>query len=193
MIMPWDKAYNRKSEEAKREKEHIRNQLIGKASNDTGHLMEKMILCGADMYLHQNRVRLIKVPEPFRVVSKKGGKATVYFIAHAEPDFIGCLFGGRCIAIEAKYTATDKIKVDMITKNQAAVLDRYHELGAYAFICCGIQDKYYLIPWPAFKEIPEKLGHRYAMQKDLRQYEVRCTGNAIMFLDYVRGHHGKKK
>ena len=44
MIMPWDKAYDRKSEEAKREKEHIRNQLIGKASNDTGHLMEKMIL-----------------------------------------------------------------------------------------------------------------------------------------------------
>ena len=67
----------------------------------------------ARMYEQEGKLVLHKESEPFRVVKnldRARGRAEVQFTAKAQPDFIGCIKGGRLIAFEAKYTQKDTIK-----------------------------------------------------------------------------------
>ena len=86
-------------------------------SNGRGRLHEQMILAACRAYHDQGRANIIKVPEPFRVIKKNRaqGIAMVRFTAHAQPDFIGCLSGGKMIAFEAKHTDTDRLQFKAVT------------------------------------------------------------------------------
>ena len=94
-------------------------------SNGRGRLHEQMILAACRPYHDQGRANIIKVPEPFRVLTKNRTKgiATVRFTAHAQPDFIGCLSDGKMIAFEAKHTDTDRLQFKVITPTQAQAQD----------------------------------------------------------------------
>ena len=89
---------------------------ISRVNNTQGRLMEDMIMGAAMKYEREGRLVLHKESEPFRVVknmNRARGRAEVQFTAKAQPDFVGCLRGGRLIAIEAKYTQSDMIKQDV--------------------------------------------------------------------------------
>lgn len=186
--MPWDKDYDAEAHRAECQRVYATNKLKGQMANDAGHLMEKQIETAAEEYLLNGIAKVIKVPEPFRVVKKyRNGKAQIYFQEHAEPDFIGSIYpSGRCIVFEAKYTDTTRIHLKAVTENQQRALDTHTALGAITAVCCGIQGRYYFVPWKIFRDMKRILGHYSASQQELEPFEVKFTGNAIMFLHYKR-------
>ena len=164
---------------------------ISRVNNSQGRIMEDMIMGAARKYEQEGRLVLHKESEPFRVVKnldRARGRAEVQFTAKAHPDFIGCLRGGRLIAIEAKYTQTDRIKYSAVTETQAEILTKYYKAGAGAFICCGIgkgyELKYFMVPWATWVYMKEIYGHKYATAEDLNPYEVKAD-MVIHFLDYI--------
>lgn len=163
---------------------------ISRVNNTQGRLMEDMIMGAAMKYEREGRLVLHKESEPFRVVknmNRARGRAEVQFTAKAQPDFVGCLRGGRLIAIEAKYTQSDMIKQDAVTDKQATMLGKYSRAGAAAFVCCGIGTgfdlKYFMVPWMVWSLMKEIFGHKYATAKELDSYEVQAD-MVIHFLDY---------
>lgn len=155
-------------------------------SNGRGRLHEQMILAACRPYHDQGRANIIKVPEPFRVLTKNRTKgiATVRFTAHAQPDFIGCLSGGKMIAFEAKHTDTDRLQFKVITPTQAQALQDFHKMGAISAVCAGIGDQYFMIPWSIFAGMKTLLGRQYVRAEDVRKYRVKFDG-VIWFLDYM--------
>lgn len=167
---------------------------ISRVNNTQGHIMEEMIMGAAREYERQDRLVLHKESEPFRMLKyldRARGRAEVQFTAKAQPDFIGCLPGGRLLAIEAKYTKSDRIKQDAVTEKQAAMLTKYHNAGAAAYVCCGIgtgfELRYFMVPWLVWGHMKEEFGHKYVTAVELAQlgYEVKAD-MVIYFLDYRR-------
>ena len=152
-------------------------------NNAQGRLLEEMIEGAAQYYKIKGYAQVIKMPEPFRVLKKdrQRCRAMVQFTAHAQPDFIGCLNGGALIAFEAKYTTKDRIKQDVVTPTQADALDTYHKLGGHVGVCCGIQDKYFMVPWKVWKSMKAYFGRKYATKVDLEPYLVPFDG-VVYFL-----------
>lgn len=155
-------------------------------SNGRGRLHEQMILAACRHYHDQGRANIIKVPEPFRVLKKNRaqGIATVRFTAHAQPDFIGCLSGGKMIAFEAKHTDTDRLQFKAVTPTQAQALQDFHKMGVFSAICAGIGDQYFMIPWVAFAGMKTIFGKQYIRAEDVQKYRVKFDG-VIWFLDYM--------
>ena len=93
-----------------------------RVNNSQGRILEDMIMGAARQYEQEGKLVLHKESEPFRVVKnldRARGRAEVQFTAKAQPDFIGCIKGGRLIAFEAKYTQKDTIKQAAVTPTQA--------------------------------------------------------------------------
>lgn len=157
-------------------------------SNGRGRLFEDMVKGGCQYYKNQGRAKIEKMPEPFRVLTKDraNGIATIRFTAHAQPDFIGCLAGGICIAFETKYTDTEKLHRRVLTDTQAASLQEYYERGAIAAVCAGIRDRYFMLPWRVFSEMKERYGRQYVRAEDIAAYEVKFNG-VVLFLDLKDG------
>ena len=87
---------------------------------------------------------------------------------------------------EAKYTDTARISQSVVSDEQASSLDTQTRLGANTYICVGIQDKAYMVPWKVFRDMKNLFGHKYATQDDLAIYRVANNG-VIKFLDYTNG------
>ena len=157
-------------------------------SNGRGRLYEQMIEGACRSYQIQNRAYIVKVPEPFRVITKNRGRgiATVQFIAHAQPDFVGCIAGGSTIAFEAKHTDGEKLLQRVVTPTQAAALQKFHELGGAAAVCAGIGDDCFMIPWAVFADMKRLYGRLYVTAADIAEYRVKFDG-VIWFLDYADG------
>ncbi len=161
-----------------------------RVNNSQGRILEDMIMGAARMYEQEGKLVLHKESEPFRVVKnldRARGRAEVQFTAKAQPDFIGCIKGGRLIAFEAKYTQKDTIKQAAVTPTQAAMLERYHKAGAAAFVCCGIgtgwELSYFMVPWKTWRDMKENYGHKYASADDLAMYEIKAD-TVVRFLEY---------
>lgn len=154
-------------------------------SNGRGRMHEMLIEGGCRYYLAHGVAHITKTPEPFRVTSKNAqGIATVRFTAHAEPDFIGSLRGGRLLAFEAKFTDTARIRQDAVTETQAESLTAHRKLGAYACVCVGIQDEAFMVPWEVFNNMAKNFGHKYATADDIRPWQVKHD-SVVKFLDYM--------
>ena len=163
---------------------------VSRVNNSQGRILENMIMGAARIYEQKGKLGLDKESEPFRVVKnldRAKGRAEVQFTAKAQPDFVGCLKGGRLIAFEAKYTQKDAIKQAAVTPTQAAMLDKYHEAGAAAFVCCGVGTgwdlSYFMVPWKVWREMKERYGHKYASADDLAMYEIKAD-TVVRFLEY---------
>ena len=156
-------------------------------NNGCGRLHEQMILAACRAYHDRGMANIIKVPEPFRVLTKNRAKgiATVRFTARAQPDFIGCLPSGEMIAFEAKYTTTDRLHFKAVTPTQAKALQDFHKMGAFSAVCVGIGDQYFMIPWGIFAGMKTLLGKQYIRAEDVQRYRVKFDG-VVWFLDYMK-------
>ena len=157
-------------------------------SNGRGRVHEQMIEGACRAYEAEGRAYIVKVPEPFRVITKNRGRgiATVQFIAHAQPDFIGCIAGGASIAFEAKHTDGEKLLQRVVTPTQAAALQRFADLGGAAAVCAGIGDECFMLPWSVFADMKKLYGRLYVTAADVAEYKVKFDG-VIWFLDYADG------
>ena len=183
-------------------------QYHASMSNNRGHDFEEAIRQACLLYANQGRAKVEKTPEPFRVLEKReDGIFVGRFIAHAQPDFQGTLDGGRSIIFEAKYTTTDAMKRDVLTETQMETLERHHRCGALAetqmetlerhhrcgalaAVCVGIQDRFFFVPWPVWRDMKEAFGHMSVSAAELEDFRVRFTG-AVLFLDYVHKIGGR--
>lgn len=162
-----------------------------RVNNAQGRLMEDMILGACRDYESRGIARIVKMPEPFRVMrntDRGRGIATVRFTGRAEPDFVGCLAGGRMIAFESKYTTADRIQQRVVTDAQAEALSRYTMLGASTYVCCGIGTgfdlAYFMIPWATWQHMDITYGHKHMTREDARMYRVKADA-VIHFLDSI--------
>lgn len=155
-------------------------------SNGRGHLHEQMILAACRAYRTRDIANIIKVPEPFRVLQKNRAQntANIRFTAHAQPDFIGCVAGGKMIAFEAKYTKTDRLHSTVITPTQAEALQDFQKMGAFSAVCAGIGDQYFMIPWLDFVGMKTMFGRQYIKAEDVQKWRVKFDG-VVWFLDYT--------
>lgn len=154
-------------------------------SNGRGRQFEKMIEGGARYYKDQGRAVIAKMPEPFRVLKKdRQGIASIRFTARAQPDFIGCLAGGRTIVFEAKHTDKERLYARALTPTQAAALEEYQRRGAIATVCVGIGEESFMIPWSIFSRMKERFGRQYIKAHDIIEYRVKTNG-IVLFLDYA--------
>ena len=190
--MPWDKDFNPKEFREACAKARETNSRIGSHSLESGKLFENQIETACRQYEEDNRASVAKIPEPFRVIKKlAAGRANVQFLRHADPDFMGAVSKGQCIVFEAKYTSKDRLETRALTGRQWQALERYWKMTAFAGVCCGIQDKYYFVPWAVFRDMKNIYCRHYVTQADLAPYEVKCTGPAVLFLDYKNPKEAK--
>lgn len=155
------------------------------ASNDKGRAFEEDILTACEFYKLQGIAIVNKVNEPYRVVRKlDGGKFIGIHIEHAEPDFKGVLKGGRAVAFEAKYTGKTRIQKNAVTETQEEWLEEQHGMGALSFVCVGIRDRYFSIPWEVWRDMKDIYGKKYLMPADIPEYEVRYL-KGVMFLNRI--------
>ena len=101
--------------------------------------------------------------------------------------------GGQSVVFEAKYTTTDRLRREVLTKEQMDALDRHWKMGASAAVCAGIQDQYFFVPWKVWDGMKERFGRKYVTARDLEPYRVKFNG-AVMFLDYIhqKGDSGRR-
>ena len=155
----------------------------GKRNNAQGHFFEGFIKTACAVYKQKGIACVEKMPEPFMVLEKRDkGIFKGRFIAHAQPDFMGTLSGGRSICFEAKYTSTDKLGQNILTGEQWDSLEQHWKAGAKAGVCAGIGNVYAFIPWPVWRSMQDIYGRKYMTAEDLEPYRVRFNG-ACMFLD----------
>lgn len=155
------------------------------ASNDKGRSFEADILMACEFYKSQGIAVVNKVNEPYRVIKKlEGGKFIGMHTEHAEPDFKGVLKGGRAIAFEAKYTGKSRIQKSAVTETQEQWLEEQFSMGAVSFVCVGIKDRYFSIPWEIWRDMKEIYGKKYLMPDDVPEYEVKYL-KGVMFLNRI--------
>ena len=166
-------------------------QYQNKVNNAQGHFFEGAIKAACALYSERERADVDKTPEPFRVIEKgRDGISKGRFTARAQPDFQGTLAGGRSIVFEAKYTTTDRMKRDVLTKEQQDALERHAARGALAAVCAGIGDKFFFVPWQMWRDMKQLYGRKYVTAADLEPLRVRFNG-AVLFLDYAHDVGGR--
>ena len=138
---------------------------------------------GCDFYKRKGLADIARIDESFRVLKvKQAGRFEGRFTRNANPDFEGTLSGGMSICFECKYTSKESIRQSVITKYQVEVLDRKYRLGGVVGVLCGIQERYFLVPWKVWREMQEIFGKKSVNADDLKEYEV-YFNNGIRFLD----------
>lgn len=157
-------------------------------ANGRGHQHELLIEGACRYYASIGRAYVVKEPEPFSVLKKDriNHTAKIRFVKKAQPDFHGTLAGGFAVVFEAKYTDTPRMRQNVISDEQSRSMTAQRKLGALVYVCAGIQDKAFMVPWDIFSHMQENFGHKYATAEDLELYRVRNNG-VIKFLDFVNG------
>lgn len=164
-----------------------------KVNNAQGHFFEQAIKAACALYVSRGRATVDKTPEPFRVLEKsRDGIFKGRFTARAQPDFQGTIAGGRSIVFEAKYTTTDRLKWDVLTKDQRAALEQHHQNGAISAVCAGIGSDFFFVPWDVWRDMKERFGRKYVTAEGLEPWRVRFNG-AVLFLDYTNERSGRNE
>lgn len=175
------------------DKEKAKQRYQNMVNNAQGHFFEGYIKAGCAYYSDRGRADVDKTPEPFRVLSKsRDGVFKGRFTARAQPDFQGTLDGGRSIVFEAKYTTTDRMKRDVLTREQQDALERHARRGAVAAVCAGIGNDFFFVPWSVWRDMKEHFGRKYVTAADLEPWRVRFNG-AVLFLDYTHERSGRNE
>ena len=156
-----------------------------KVNNAQGHFFEQAIKAACALYASHGRATADKTPEPFRVLEKsRDGIFKGRFTARAQPDFQGTLAGGRSIVFEAKYTTTERLKWDVLTREQRDALEQHHQRGAISAVCAGIGNDFFFVPWTVWRDMKEWFGRKYVTAENLAPFKVKFNG-AVLFLDPV--------
>lgn len=152
-----------------------RKQILGMQSRAAGALFEKRIDTMLEEYAEKGIACIEKTPEPMRPVRSQGaGKFTAVFTKKAQPDYQGTLSGGKSIVFEAKYTSAEKIEQSRVTDEQARKLNEHEMLGAECFVIVGFASQcMYKIPWKCWKNMKNMFGHKYATEKQLKEFRVK--------------------
>ena len=163
----------------------MNNVYKGMVNNAQGRLFEERIIAACEYYRIRKKAVIHKTPESFLCLKKSNTTKTFTgrFTAKAQPDFCGTLFGGKSIVFECKYTTADRIRKTVLTPTQMEVLRQSEDIGAQAYVCFGIQDKTFFMPFRIWDNMEKIFGYKYLMPGWIKEYEVRQGLNCTLFLD----------
>lgn len=149
-------------------------QRQGAINKAMGRGFEQVIDAALARYAMTGEALILKTPEPMRPTKDLGGgKFIAFYEKQAQPDYKGALKGGRAVVFEAKHTTADKIEQNRVTTEQAAILDKYHAMGAECFVLVGFSMReYFRVPWTVWRDMKTRWGRKYATPEDLEAFRV---------------------
>ena len=135
-------------------------RYIGAVNKAQGRRFEERLELAFEYAKAKGYAFIEKTPEPLRPVKRlDNGKFIAVYEHKAQPDYKGVLAGGKCVVIEAKFTATDRIDQTRVTRNQAEQLERYSRLGAVCYVIAGFASgNVYLVRWETWQNMKMLLG-----------------------------------
>lgn len=165
----------------------MNRNLLGKQNKESGIQFEELLNTACQFYLRKGVASIEKTPEPMRVIrNNKDGTMTAIFEKKAQPDFKGCLEGGKCIIFEAKHTSGSSISRSVISDRQEKYLNSYERMGALTYIMVSFSyQNFYRIPWNIFRDMKLLYGRKSLKETDLTQFKLRKSRNIILLLDGI--------
>lgn len=152
------------------------NRVRGTQNRARGQVFEQMIEAAANFYEQKGISVIQKTPEPMKVLgpyNRKRGQFICCFAKKAQPDFKGILIDSTMILFDAKHTDKDRIRRDVVTKEQEKCFEKYMKMGAMCWIVVSLRfEKYYRVPWIVFRDMKNIYGHKYMNEKELETYEI---------------------
>ena len=167
-----------------------KNSIRGARSRASGQIFEQMVEAASIFYEQEGISVIHKTPEPMKVLSvfnRNAGQFICCFAKKAQPDFKGILMDSTMILFDAKHTDKDRIRRDVVTKEQEECFEKYMKMGAMCWIVVSLRfEKYYRVPWVVFRDMKKIFGHKYMNEKELETYEIRYSRGILRFLDGIR-------
>ena len=166
-----------------------KNSIRGAQNRARGQVFEQIVQAAANYYEQKGISVIHKTPEPMKVLSaysRKQGQFICCFAKKAQPDFKGILMDSTMILFDAKHTDKDRIRRDVVTREQEECFEKYMQMGAMCFIVVSLGfENYYRVPWIVFRDMKKIYGHQYMNVDELRPYRIRYTNGVLRFLDGV--------
>lgn len=170
--------YNAKSAQASR---------WGQFNRSEGAIFERYIGISCELYRREGVADIQKTPEPFVVTKElEQGRFVGHYARKAQPDFQGCLKGGRNVVFDAKATVTDKIQISVLTDEQRKILIQRADLGAVSGVMMSFSFKRFaFVPIDVFLRAKELNGHKHWTADEASKHgkEIRFTGSRLLFMD----------
>lgn len=167
-----------------------KNSIRGAQNRARGQVFEQIVQAAANYYEQKGISVIHKTPEPMKVLSvysRKQGQFICCFAKKAQPDFKGILMDSTMILFDAKHTDKDRIRRDVVTREQEECFEKYMQMGAMCWIVVSLRfEKYYRVPWIVFRDMQKIYGHKYMNEKELETYEIRYSRGILRFLDGVQ-------
>lgn len=154
----------------------MRDRSAGRKSQAIGAAFESWI---EGQHIHAHRLGILAFVEKTEAHAKTI-QGRLMFVGKGVADYIGCLVGGRCLAVEAKSTGDEYLMRSAITPKQVRHLDAVAMAGGLALLLVEfrltVHQSYssragYAIPWT---EVPWKV-RRFAESvsvNDVQQWKI---------------------
>ena len=161
-------------------KQRARNYL----SRERGKAFESRIDASLEYYRKTGFAAGEKTPEPMKPIRDMGqGKFLACYEKKAQADYKGVIKGGREVVFEAKYTDSDRLLQDRVTKEQTEYIDQHAALGARCYVIGGFSSgNVYRIPWAVWSDMKNQFGRKYATEADLQPYKTKTGWNGVLML-----------
>lgn len=165
----------------------LKRQITGRRSKASGEMFERCLSQACGFYLARQLAHIEKTPEPFHITGKdRDGTVRGYYEKKGQPDYKGILCDGTGIMFEAKHTDSDRINQSVVTDTQWKNLDIYERFGAHCYVMVSIRlERFYRVPWDAWKRMKELFGHKYMNEQELLPYRLQERQQIILILEGV--------
>lgn len=165
----------------------LKRQVTGRRSKASGEMFERWLSQACEFYLAKQLAHIEKTPEPFHITGKdRDGTVRGYYEKKGQPDYKGILCDGTGIMFEAKHTDSDRINQSVVTDTQWKNLDIYERFGAHCYVMVSIRlERFYRVPWDAWKRMKELFGHKYMNEQELLPYRLQERQQTILILEGV--------
>ena len=162
-------------------------QLQGKINHALGESFETIVEGICDYYEMNNLAKIEKTPEPMKVLQHiDNGSFKATFTKAAQPDFKGCMKGGRTVVFDAKYTSSDRIRYQVLSDYQREALLQYHNLGAISFVLVGFSTgEIYKIKIETWKDMKQIFGRKYILKQELDEMLFAVNKDKNGILDFL--------
>lgn len=161
--------------------------MIGRRSKAAGDYFEEIVNAACRFYEENGIAVIEKTPEPMKILQpydRRRGQFICCFAKQAQPDFKGVLMDSTMVVFDAKHTEKDRIIRDAVTEEQEKCFERYMKMEAICFLVISIElKKFYRVPWPEFRDMKTKYGHKYMNLKELEPYEISYRNGVLRLLD----------
>ena len=162
-------------------------QLQGKINHALGENFETIVEEICNYYEINNLAKIEKTPEPMKVLKHiDNGAFKATFTKAAQPDFKGCIKGGRTVVFDAKYTSADRVRYQILSDYQREVLLQYHDLGAISFVLVGFSTgEIYKIGIETWNNMKQIFGRKYILKQELEEKSLIVNKNKNGISDFL--------